>query len=110
MHIIIDVSDIVFLRAWYPIEVPQFYNPVTSLLLPPEEKKAWIGMKTLGQLRRERGISLSQKQDSLYKVLHNSTQLVQLSLHAHVSISKQELFHRIASTLILEVYMQFYLL
>ncbi|XP_060080432.1 ribosome biogenesis protein BMS1 homolog [Ylistrum balloti] len=61
------LSDIVFLRTWYPVEVPQFYNPVTSLLLPQEQKTAWIGMKTVGQLRWERGITITQNQDSLYK-------------------------------------------
>ncbi|OWF49820.1 Ribosome biogenesis protein BMS1-like [Mizuhopecten yessoensis] len=61
------LSDIVFLRTWYPVEVPQFYNPVTSLLLPHEQKTAWIGMKTVGQLRWERGRTLTQNKDSLYK-------------------------------------------
>ncbi|RXN32450.1 ribosome biogenesis BMS1-like protein [Labeo rohita] len=33
------MSDIVFLRSWYPVSVPQLYNPVTSLLMPPIERK-----------------------------------------------------------------------
>lgn len=61
------LSDIVFMRTWYPVEVPQFYATVTSLLLPPAEKAAWVGMKTLGQLKRERSIMGLQKEDSLYK-------------------------------------------
>jgi hypothetical protein len=58
----------VFLRTWYPVEVPQFYATVTSLLLPPAEKVAWVGMKTLGQLKRERAVTAPLKEDSLYKV------------------------------------------
>lgn len=61
------LSDIVFMRTWYPVEVPQFYATVTSLLLPPAEKAAWVGMKTLGQLKRERSIMAPPKEDSLYK-------------------------------------------
>ncbi|PKK28288.1 BMS1 ribosome biogenesis factor [Columba livia] len=61
------MSDIVFVRTWYPVSIPTFYNPVTSLLKPAGEKDSWSGMKTTGQLRHERGIKLKQNQDSLYK-------------------------------------------
>ncbi|NXW92048.1 BMS1 protein, partial [Alopecoenas beccarii] len=61
------ISDIVFVRTWYPVSIPTFYNPVTSLLKPAGEKDSWSGMKTTGQLRHERGIKLKQNQDSLYK-------------------------------------------
>ncbi|CAJ0940945.1 unnamed protein product [Ranitomeya imitator] len=50
------MSDIVFLRSWYPVTVPIFYNPVTSLLKPVGQKESWTGMKTVGQLRHELGI------------------------------------------------------
>lgn len=63
-----SITDIVFLRTWYPVQIPEFYNPVTSLLLPKSEKNKWIGMKTIGQLRREKGLSAPVNQDSLYKV------------------------------------------
>lgn len=56
------------MRTWYPVSIPAFYNPVTSLLKPAGEKDTWSGMKTTGQLRYERGIKLKQKKDSLYKV------------------------------------------
>lgn len=62
------LSDIVFVRTWYPVSIPTFYNPVTSLLKPAGEKDSWSGMKTTGQLRYERGIKLKQNKDSLYKV------------------------------------------
>ncbi|CAI5774361.1 ribosome biogenesis protein BMS1 homolog isoform X1 [Podarcis lilfordi] len=61
------MSDIVFLRTWYPVSTPAFYNPVTSLLKAVGEKDSWAGMKTTGQLRHEKGIRLKQNKDSLYK-------------------------------------------
>jgi hypothetical protein len=35
------MSDIVFLRTWYPIKPVKLYNPVTSLLMADAEK--WNG-------------------------------------------------------------------
>uniref|UniRef100_A0A3Q2NU08 BMS1 ribosome biogenesis factor n=1 Tax=Fundulus heteroclitus TaxID=8078 RepID=A0A3Q2NU08_FUNHE len=61
------MSDIVFLRSWYPVSVPQLYNPVTSLLLPAGQKDSWAGMRTLGQLKRDLGIHNQPNPDSLYK-------------------------------------------
>ncbi|CAC5392616.1 BMS1 [Mytilus coruscus] len=61
------LSDIIFLRTWYPVQIPEFYNPVTSLLLPKTEKMKWIGMKTIGQLRREKGMTAPLNPDSKYK-------------------------------------------
>ncbi|XP_068610392.1 ribosome biogenesis protein BMS1 homolog [Brachionichthys hirsutus] len=61
------MSDIVFLRSWYPVSVPQLYNPVTSLLLPAGQKDHWTGMRTLGQLKHDLGIRNKPNADSLYK-------------------------------------------
>ncbi|XP_023197045.1 ribosome biogenesis protein BMS1 homolog [Xiphophorus maculatus] len=61
------MSDIVFLRSWYPVSVPQLYNPVTSLLLPAGQKDSWSGMRTLGQLKHDLGIRNKPNPDSLYK-------------------------------------------
>ncbi|KAB0403861.1 hypothetical protein E2I00_001737, partial [Balaenoptera physalus] len=61
------MSDIVFMRTWYPVSVPAFYNPVTSLLKPAGEKDTWSGMRTTGQLRLSHGIKLKASKDSLYK-------------------------------------------
>ncbi|XP_023126979.2 ribosome biogenesis protein BMS1 homolog [Amphiprion ocellaris] len=61
------MSDIVFLRSWYPVSVPQLYNPVTSLLLPVGQKDSWSGMRTLGQLKHDLGIRNKPNTDSLYK-------------------------------------------
>ncbi|KYQ50988.1 Ribosome biogenesis protein BMS1 like protein [Trachymyrmex zeteki] len=62
----IMLSDIVFCRTWYKIDVPRFYNPVTSLLLPPAEKSRWRGMKTTGQLKREKNIHAEANMNSIY--------------------------------------------
>ncbi|XP_069693908.1 ribosome biogenesis protein BMS1 homolog isoform X2 [Periplaneta americana] len=63
------LSDIVFCRTWYRVEVPKLYNPVTSLLLPLEQKNQWRGMKTVGQLKREKGIRSEPTSDSLYTAI-----------------------------------------
>ncbi|XP_069837007.1 ribosome biogenesis protein BMS1 homolog [Dendropsophus ebraccatus] len=63
------MSDIVFLRTWFPVTVPTFYNPVTSLLKPVGQKESWTGMKTVGQLRHELGIRQKQRKDSVYKTI-----------------------------------------
>ncbi|XP_044014828.1 ribosome biogenesis protein BMS1 homolog [Aphidius gifuensis] len=62
----IQLSDIVFCRTWYKVDVPKFYNPVNSLLLPPELKNQWKGMKTTGQLKKELGIYADANKDSSY--------------------------------------------
>ena len=59
------VSDIVFLATWVPVQVPHYYNPVTSLLL--HNKTSWDGMRTLRHLRHEEGLRVPLRRDSLYK-------------------------------------------
>ncbi|PSN37116.1 hypothetical protein C0J52_12602 [Blattella germanica] len=74
------LSDIVFCRTWYRVEVPKLYNPVTSLLLSPEQKNLWRGMKTVGQLKRERGIRGEAASDSLgsfFKLIFPSLQPIE---------------------------------
>ena len=60
--------DIAFVRCWYPVLVPKFYNPVTSLLISADDKSGWQGMKTVGQIRKQRGLDIPNQKDSLYKV------------------------------------------
>ncbi|EHK98673.1 putative Ribosome biogenesis protein BMS1 like protein [Glarea lozoyensis 74030] len=54
------ISDIVFLRAWYPIKPHRFYNPVTNLI-------GWEGMRLTGEVRRDQNIPTPQQKNSLYK-------------------------------------------
>lgn len=56
------------MRTWYPVSIPAFYNPVTSLLKPVGEKDTWSGMRTTGQLRLAHRVKLKPNKDSLYKV------------------------------------------
>eukprot|EP00897_Mesotaenium_endlicherianum_P009003 jgi/Mesen1/8130/ME000437S07225 len=65
------MSDLVFLRAWVRVKVPKLYNPVTSLLQARDA--TWQGMKTVGQLRKERGLSIPVNTDSLYKPIERRT-------------------------------------
>lgn len=55
-----------FCRTWYKVDVPRFYAPVTTALLPLGEKSQWRGMKTVGQLKREQGLRASANPDSAY--------------------------------------------
>ncbi|PWW72358.1 DUF663-domain-containing protein [Tuber magnatum] len=69
------MSDIIFLRAWYPIKPRKFYNPVTNLLtdatLP--DAPAWNCMRTTGEVRRELNIKTPTMADSTYKPVERST-------------------------------------
>lgn len=55
-------KDIVFLRCWYPVELPKLYNPVLNHLT-----KHWLGMRTVYQLRKLKGVAIPSKPDSEYK-------------------------------------------
>ncbi|KAI4468214.1 ribosome biogenesis protein [Holotrichia oblita] len=59
--------DIVFCRTWYKVDVQQFYAPITTLLLPPDKKNSWKGVRTKGELKRQMSIKSPAKIDSLYK-------------------------------------------
>ncbi|KAH7409741.1 hypothetical protein BKA64DRAFT_665735 [Cadophora sp. MPI-SDFR-AT-0126] len=60
------MSDIVFLRAWYPIKPHRFYNPVTNLI-------GWEGMRLTGEVRREQNIPTPQQKNSTYKPVERAT-------------------------------------
>ncbi|KAF9430343.1 Glycoside hydrolase 2 (Mannanase, beta-galactosidase) [Entomortierella beljakovae] len=65
------MSDIVFLRAWYPIKPKKFCNPVTSLLLA--KKKEWKGMRLTGQVRYDLQVQTPQLHDSVYRPIERMT-------------------------------------
>ncbi|KAI0593099.1 hypothetical protein F4775DRAFT_579438 [Biscogniauxia sp. FL1348] len=54
------MSDIVILRAWYPVKPHRFYNPVTNLL------GDWKAMRLTGQVRYEQGVATPQNRNSQY--------------------------------------------
>ncbi|OWA51892.1 Ribosome biogenesis protein BMS1-like protein [Hypsibius exemplaris] len=60
-------SDIVFVRTWYQVDVPKFYNPLTNLLLTHELRLQWQGMRRVGEIRRDLGTKAPLDVDSLYK-------------------------------------------
>ncbi|KAH6895435.1 hypothetical protein B0T10DRAFT_434769 [Thelonectria olida] len=60
------LSDIVFLRAWYPIKPHRFYNPVTNLI-------GWQPMRLTGEVRRDQGIATPQLKNSQYRKIERET-------------------------------------
>ncbi|KAI9684402.1 MAG: Glycoside hydrolase 2 (Mannanase, beta-galactosidase) [Trizodia sp. TS-e1964] len=69
------MSDIVFLRAWYPIRPHRFYNPVTNLLNTTEshDGEGWQRMRLTGQVRKDEGIATPQQRNSQYKKIERAT-------------------------------------
>ena len=74
------MSDIVFLRAWYPIKPRRFYNTVTNLLNPatPDqegESTSWQGMRLTGVVRYENGIATPSEKNSAYRPVVRETRV-----------------------------------
>ena len=82
------MSDIVFLRAWYPVKPHRFYNPVTNLLDGPatggavdgEEgpradngSSGWQAMRLTGAVRAAMGIPTPLVKDSAYRKIDRPT-------------------------------------
>lgn len=75
------MSDIVFLRAWYPIKPHKFYNPVTNLLGSSSDNKdnkgvesgGWQGMRLTGQVRHEQNIPTPLQKNSAYRKIERPT-------------------------------------
>ncbi|TKA30060.1 hypothetical protein B0A50_02779 [Salinomyces thailandicus] len=65
------MSDIVFLRAWYPVRPHRFYLPVTELLesgtAVEGPGEGWSGMRLTGQVRAEKGIATPKERNSAYR-------------------------------------------
>ncbi|XP_021748940.1 ribosome biogenesis protein BMS1 homolog [Chenopodium quinoa] len=59
------MSDVVFFTTWVNVDVPKFFNPLTTALQPRD--RAWKGMKTVAELRRELALPVPVNKDSLYK-------------------------------------------
>lgn len=63
------MSDIVFLRTWYHVDIPRFSLTIKNLLMSENEREKWRGARTVGQIRFEEGLKSenSTNPDSLYK-------------------------------------------
>ncbi|KAJ5943599.1 hypothetical protein N7516_003767 [Penicillium verrucosum] len=62
------MSDIAFLRAWYPIKPHRYYNPVTNLLDQVDGEKGdngWQGMRLTGEVRHAQGIATPKSKTRL---------------------------------------------
>ncbi|PHH82888.1 hypothetical protein CDD82_4423 [Ophiocordyceps australis] len=60
------LSDIVLLRAWYPIKPHRFYNPAANLV-------GWQPMRLTGQVRRDEGCRAPQLKNSQYRPVQRET-------------------------------------
>ncbi|KAI0394348.1 GTP binding protein Bms1 [Xylariaceae sp. FL0594] len=60
------MGDIVFLRAWYPIQPRRFHNPVT------EKLGEWLPMRLTGEVRRDQGIATPLDKDSRYRPIERA--------------------------------------
>lgn len=83
------MSDIVFLRAWFPVKPHRFYNPVTNLLdAPPsgvvdadegeghravDGSSEWQAMRLTGAVRASMGIPTPLVKDSAYRKIERPT-------------------------------------
>ncbi|KAJ3388516.1 Glycoside hydrolase 2 (Mannanase, beta-galactosidase) [Entophlyctis sp. JEL0112] len=67
------MSDIVFLRAWYPVKPKKFYNPVTTLLT--RSKTAPTLMRLTGEIRRANSLRPPLNKDSLYRPIERSARV-----------------------------------
>ena len=61
------MSDIVFVKTWFQVDVPKFYAIVTNLLMESKDRSNWSGMRTVGQIKRDANIQNPVDQDSLYR-------------------------------------------
>lgn len=92
-------SDIVFLRSWVAVQIPNFCNPVTDLLhlqnrkseaftLSEEGHGDWLAMKTVAQIRRERNLGAPQILDSTYKPIQRAKRnFSELKVHHPTSLT-----------------------
>ena len=74
------MSDIVFLRAWYPVKPHRFYNPVTNLLesnagdnTGATDDGGWQGMRLTSQIRASQSLPTPKRKDSVYKPIERPT-------------------------------------
>ena len=87
-------SDVVFLRSWYPVDIPQLYLPVFNLLNRLDNRDQFdYAMKKTGQLRYERGLAAPVKEDSMYPNLPARLPVKHRPLNISSNLQKSLPFH-----------------
>merc|ERR1712029_1222500 len=81
------MSDIVFVKTWFNVEVPKFYALVTNLLQHPDERSSWRGMRTVGEIKRDANIKNDVNKDNLTPKLQDKKKC--LNPCKFLAISKQ---------------------
>jgi len=71
------LSDIVFVKTWFNVEVPKYYATVTNLLLAAGAKSSWRGMRTVAQIKRDSSIRNEPNPDSLYREVERQEKVFQ---------------------------------
>eukprot|EP00980_Cylindrotheca_fusiformis_P010095 scaffold2243_cov122-Cylindrotheca_fusiformis.AAC.11 len=66
------LSDIVFCRTWMPVEIKEYYNPITNHLVGSDD--GWRGMKPKAQLQLETNTPIEVNPDSIYKPIDRPDQ------------------------------------
>merc|ERR1712142_874749 len=69
------MSDIVFVKTWFTVEVSKFFAIVTNLLQKLEDRSSWQGMRTVGEIKREKNIRNPVNEDSIYKEIERETKV-----------------------------------
>lgn len=79
------MSDIIFLRAWYPVKPHRFYNPVTNLLSPSDPTttttpstsdpttSSWNPMRLTGTIRATANLPTPSLPNSAYRPITRPT-------------------------------------
>lgn len=67
----IKLSDIIFCRTWMPVQMKEYYNPVTNHLTS-SGTEGWLRMKPKAQLQIETGTPIEVNPDSIYKPIERT--------------------------------------
>ncbi|KAK3856415.1 hypothetical protein Pcinc_037266 [Petrolisthes cinctipes] len=89
----IKMSDVVVLKTWVPLELAQHCFPVRSLLLPSNEKAAWQGMRTVAQIKKDKGIKALPNPDSFYTEITSRREYIPLPLRVPKDLQKSLPYH-----------------
>ena len=69
------MSDIVFCRTWMPVDIPQYYNPVTNHL-STGGSSGWHGVRPKAQLQLDTNTPIEVNPDSIYQPIERPEKMV----------------------------------